>query len=305
MMSALTGCIKDNSNIKSLVIENPGIGFPYGANNKNDFIIRPSASAQQVAGLLLVTLEAAAPASSDIHITVADNSTALVNAYNSANGTAIQSLPRSLWSIPVELVIKSGDRYTLADITINNTAGINLNLQYAIGISITGASGGDKLADNLKNLFIVFGIQNIYDGKYSMKGQFYHPQLEPTFAPHNFGVELHSSGPASAVLYWPFGGGYYIPVTVGGVPTCCFASIELSLYIDPSTNKVIAQNTCPNCTGILEPIASYNNNTYNNRWDPVTKTIYAAFGYQLGPGGTIQFGTSRAWIDTLTYLGPR
>jgi|CXWL01.1.fsa_nt_gi hypothetical protein len=327
LMSLLTGCIKDNNNIKSLVIQNPGIGFPYGANNKNDFIIRPSASAQQVPGLLLVTLEAAAPASSDIHITVADNSTALVNAYNSANGTAIQPLPRALWSIPSQLIIKAGDQFVLGDITITNTLGLNANQQFAVGLTITAADGGNKIADNLKNLFIVFRIQNALDGKYRMKGEFYHPTVEPAFMPHDFTIELHTLYGNSASLYWPLssgysngynGFGYNTPYTInGGVPTWGFLGIYgLVLNTNPfnpnvNPNDIIVyHDTPPAYDAWFFRMDSCNGKLYHNRVDTVTKTIYIAFGYRLGYYPTSQTsyfvpGDSRAWIDTLTYIGPR
>lgn len=325
MMSLLSGCVKDNSNINGLILQNPGIGFPYGANNKNDFIIRPSASTQQVLGLLLVTLEAVAPASSDIHVTIADNSTTLVNTYNTANGTSIQPFPGSLWSIPSELIIKSGDRYTLEDITINSTTGLNLNLQYAIGISIAGASGGNKIADNLKNLFIVFRIQNELDGKFRMKGEFYHYMREPSFTPHDFAIELQTIAPYSNRLYWPLssgydngynGYGYNTPYTTnGGVPTWGhFYGLHLSRNpFNPNNNPndiTAFHQPPPGATWNIYPLDSCNGKTYHNRWDPATNIIYLAMGLNLGYNVSAQTryfvpGQSIAWIDTLTYLGPR
>jgi Domain of unknown function (DUF1735) len=305
LMSVLTGCIKDNSNIKGLVIQNPGIGFPFGANNKNDIIIRPATSSQKVSGLLLVTLEAAAAASSDIHISIADNSTALVNAYNLANGTAIQPLPGSLWSIPAELIIKSGDRYSLADITINNTSGINLSQQYAIGISITGVSGENKIAGNLKNLFIVFSIQNTMDGMYSAKGQFYHPTINPGFTSHSIIIELQTTGPNSVRAKWPVTG-YIVPYfDASGIPFVGLPFLELTLQRSQISNNILCYNSSPGTIVPWEPLLSYGNNIYNNRWDSAGGKFYLAWGWNIGPPGIFVPGTTRAWIDTLTYLGPR
>ena len=303
LMTSLGGCIKDNNNIKPLVIQNPGIGFPYGANNKNDIIIRPSSSPQQVPGLLLVTLEAAAAAFSDIHITIADNSTAMVNAYNAANGTAIQILPRSLWNIPSELIINAGDRFAMADITINNTSGINLNQQYAIGISITGASGGNKIANNLKDLFVVFRIQNALDGRYNARGESYHSAIAPFFIRHNLNLELHTSGPNSVKVFWPETG-YGVPIFGNsGTPTLN-SGIELSLFLKTPENSI----TCVKLDSVgvfIKHLIVHNGNTYNNRWDPSTGKVYAAWGYNIDSGGVFVPIATRAWIDTLTYLGPR
>ncbi|MEK7225555.1 MAG: DUF1735 domain-containing protein [Bacteroidota bacterium] len=298
-----TGCIKDSDNIQFVPLQNPGIGFPFGANNKNDFIIRPGTSAQQVSGLLFVNLEAADPAASDIRITVADNSAALVNAYNAANGTAIQPLPRSLWSIPAEIIIKKGERNAQADITIASTTGLNFNAQYAIGLRIASADGGNKIADNLSNLFVVFRIQNILDGRYNMRGEFTHPGSSPIFTPHNFNVELHTSGPNSVLVYWHTNS-YSVPLPPTA-PICCFVSQELSFFLNPVTNAIVCANTAVGGAVYYDQFGPYNGNTYNNRWDPATKTVYAAWGYNLLPGGIFAPNISRAWIDTLTYLGPR
>lgn len=320
-----TGCIKDSDSIHFEPLQNPGIGFPFGSNAKNDYILRPSASAQQVSGLLFVNLEANSAAASDIHITVADNSTALVNAYNAANGTAIQPLPVSLWNMPAQLVIKSGERSALADIIITNTLGLNYNAQYAIGIKIAAVDGGFKIANNLSNLFIVFRIQNIIDGRYRMKGQYYHPIVEPTFAAHDFTVELQSIYPYTVQLYWPLssgynngynGAGYNTPYTInGGVPSWGLV-YGLILNTNPfnpniSPNDIrVFHDTPPAYDAPFYPLDSCNGKTYHNRWDSATRTIYMAFGYWLGYNASTQTtyfipGASRAWIDTLTYLGPR
>lgn len=305
LLLSLGGCIKSDNNITGLDIKNPGIGFPNAANTKNDVIIRPATTAQQIPGLLIVTLEAAAAASSDIHVALADNSTAMVNAFNAANGTFIQALPRTLWSIPSELIINAGDRFAMTDITINNTSGINLNQQYAIGITITGASGGIKIADNLKNLFIVFRIQNALDGKYKMNGESYHPSIAPNFIRHNVNVELHTIGPNSVIVYWPVTG-YYLPVfDISGNPIPVgvgfpFPNMNLGYILNTPANTINCFNADPGGIIVFQQL-----NSYNNRWDTASGTIYSAFGYILGAGNIFIPGTSRAWIDTLTYLGPR
>lgn len=309
MAVAFTGCLKDKGfenytyGINDPDTQPPGVGFPFGSNAKNDYGLDVTASPQLVNGLVYVNLEAGNPASSAVNITISNNTTALVNAYNAANGTAIQALPTAIWSVPTTLTIASGGRNTQAPITVTNTTALNSNLQYAVGLTITAVSGGYKIADNLKNLLIVFSVKNKYDGKYTMRGQFYHPSLQPDFGPHVFSVELHTSGPNSVRLYWPLVGGYNTPLTSGGGPACCFASQELSLNVNPATDAATPVNTSPG--GLTyDPITTHNGNVYNNRWNDPTKVFYAAWGYFLGAGGTVGAG-SRAWIDTLTRTGPR
>jgi hypothetical protein len=238
-----------------------------------------------------------------VHVTLTNNTTALVAAYNAANGTAIQVLPTAIWSVPTALTIGAGSRNTQVAITVTNTTGLNANLQYAVGLTISAVDGGYKIAENLKNLFIVFSVKNQYDGKYTMRGQFYHPSLQPDFGPHTFSVEMHTAGPNTVRLYWPLVAGYNTPLTSGGGPACCFANQELDIDVNPGTNAALFYNPLPGPA--YSPVVTHNANIYNNRWDPATKTFYGAWGYSLGAGGTVALGASRAWIDTLIRTGPR
>lgn len=307
----LTGCLKDKGfdnqeyGINDPDTQPPGVGFPFGAKAKNDVGLNVSATTQVINDLVYVNLESGNAASSDINITLSVTSTDLVTAYNTANSTSILVLDPSRYNVATTMTIPAGQRNVQIPLNILNTVGLDANRTYAIGLTITGVNNNYTIAGNLKNLLIAFTIKNAYDGKYSMKGQFYHPSNDPAFSPHNFSVELHTSGPNSVRLYWPLVGDYNTPLTVNGGAACCLAAQELSFNINPATNAVTCVNTAVGATIVYDPILSYNGNNYNNRYDPVTKKIYAAFGYSLGAGNTVAFGASRAWIDTLTYTGPR
>jgi hypothetical protein len=307
----VAGCLKDKGfENNEYGINDPdkqpaGVGFPFGVKPKNDVGLDVSASAQTVNGLVFVNLESGNPAPQDVTVTLTDNTTALLAAYNSANGTNILAMPTNLYTIPATLVIPAGARNVQVPLVITNTTGLDANRQYAVGITISAVDGGYKIATNLDDLFIVFSVKNQYDGKYDMIGQFYHPSNEPGFLHHVFNVELQTSGPASVSVFWPLVGGYNTPLTVGGQPACCFAAQEFGIEFNPATNAAMAKNIAVGGTIVYDPILSYNGNTYNNRWDPVNKIVYLAFGYTLGPGGTVTIGASRAWIDTLVRTGPR
>ena len=313
---AFTGCLKDKGfdnnkyGINDPDTQPPGVGFPLATRAKNDWGLDVSGSPQTVSGLVYVNLESGKAASSDVHVALTNNTAALLAAYNTANGTSILPLPTALYTVPTALTIGAGSTNTQVNLIVSSTLTLNSSLQYAVGLTISSVDGGYKIAENLKNLFIVFGVKNQYDGKYTMKGQFYHPSNDPAFSPHSLTVEMHSSGPNSVRLYWPLVSGYNTPLTVNGSPACCFASQELSVNITPGTNAAAAQNTAVGATTAYLPMSGYNHPvlgplTFNNRWDPATKKIYLAFGYNLGPGGTFALGSSRAWIDTFTRTGPR
>ncbi|MBI5856540.1 MAG: DUF1735 domain-containing protein [Sphingobacteriales bacterium] len=312
---AVTGCLKDKGfdnhtyGINDPDTQPPGVGFPLGGKPKNDVGLDLSSSPQVINGLAFVNLESGNPASSDVHVTLSNNSTALVGAYNTANGTNIQVLPSATWSVPTALTIPAGGRNIEVPITVSTTAALNANLQYAIGLTITAVDGGYKIADNLKNLFIVISVKNKYDGKYTMVGRFYHPSVEPTFQQHvTFFVECHTTGPNSVDIYWPLIPGYNTPLSSGGLPACCFTNQTLGLQINPATNVVTCVNSHPSA-GIsysqITSSGSFGFPVFNpSMWDDVNKRFNISFGYSL-TGGTVVAGVSRAWIETLTRTGPR
>lgn len=309
---AFTGCLKDKGfdnhtyGINDPDTQKPGVGFPFGSNARNDFGLDVKATPQSVTGLAVVNLEAGNPAKSSVNVTVSNNTTALLNAYNTANGTAILALPTAIFSFPSPAIIDVGGRYVDLPISISNTTGLDPNKQYAVGLTITAVDGGYNIASNLKDLFIVFSVKNKYDGKYTMVGRFYHPSNDPAFSPHNLTIECHTAGPDDVKVYWPLVAGYNTPLTVNGSPACCFASQTLGLHVNPATNNVLVYNADPTGTVVYDQMTSAPYPVYNpNRWDDTNKKFLLSWGYSLGGGGSFVLGTSRAWIDVLTRTGPR
>lgn len=317
MALLFTGCLKDKGfengtyGINDPDTQPPGVGFPFGSKAKNDYGLDVSASTQVVNNLVYVNLESGTAASADVNVTLANNSAAMVSAYNSANGltgtSQILVMPASLYNVATTVKIPSGGRNATIPINVTNTTTLDANRLYGVGLTISGVDGGYKIAENLKNLFVVFSVKNQYDGKYQMKGRFYHPSNDPAFSRHTLNVELHTTGPSSVNLYWPLVSGYNTPLTVNGSPACCFASQTLGIQVNPTTNAATAFNADPTGSVVYSPIAYYPTpaTPLNNRWDPATKTFYLAWGYNLGPGNTFVLGTSRAWVDTLIRTGPR
>lgn len=315
MAVAFTGCLKDKGfdnhtyGINDPDTQPPGVGFPYGSNAKNDFGLDAGSTVNQdVTGLLYVNLESGNPASSAVHVTLSNNTTALVAAYNAANGTAIQALPTAIYSFPTSLTINAGGRNAQGVLTVTNTTALNPNVQYAVGITISAVDGGYKIADNLKNLFIVFGIKNQFDGRYNVRGRFHHPSLSNPPIAFTAQVEMWTTGPNSVKMYWPALGGFYSPFSTGPAQAnTAFTVQEPKFTVNLTTNKVVVNND--DATGSVYAMSAtgFGALPYDHRWDPATKTIYASWGYNLGAGGA--FGgngsASRMWEDTLIRTGPR
>lgn len=312
---AFTGCLKDKGfdnytyGINDPDTQPPGVGFPFGSKPKNDWGLDVTGSTQAVTGLVYVNLEAGALPKSAINITLTNNTTALLSAYNAANGTSILAMPTAIWNVATSLTIPAGGRNVEVPLNVTSTLTLDASKQYAVGLTISSVDGGYKIADNLNDLFIVFSIKNKYDGKYTMTGRFYHPSVEPTMnPPFSFSVECHTAGPDDVNVYWPLYGGFYTPLSSGGGPICCFTAQTLSFKVLPG-NNVLVYNGDPAGTIVYSQLANtgaFGYPVHNpSVWDDAAKQFRVSFGYNLGAGGSLTSGVSRAWVTTLTRTGPR
>ncbi|MEI9911736.1 MAG: hypothetical protein WDO71_20040 [Bacteroidota bacterium] len=179
---------------------------------------------------------------------------------------------------------------------------------YGIGLTIKSVDQGYIVAANLKDIVFAFNIKNQYDGKYSIKGKFYHPSYP--YIPFATTVEMHTSGPNSVKMYWPAADDYANPWSTGSALTW-FDLQDPDFTINPATNAVTVQNVSAGAVTFYVMGQGFDNLGYNSRYEltPVPpnttpKTIYACYGYNA-PGGVFAAGTTRMWIDTLVYTGPR
>ncbi len=307
-----TSCLKDKGfdnyeyGINDPDTQAPGVGFSFGANAKNDYGLDVKSTPQVVNGLTNVNMLTGVVPSNDVNVTLTNNTTTMLAAYNSANGTAILALPTALYTVPATLVVPAGSRFNDAPITVSNTTTLDPNKQYAVGLTISAVDGGYNIAGNMKNLFIIFGVKNQYDGTYTLNGMFHHPVGANPPANFTGTVQMHTSGPNSVKMYVPLFGGYYSLMIYGGGLNA-FGSQEPNFTVNQVTNKVTVQNVAAGATTFYDMGLGFNNAGYDSRWDPSTKTMYACWGYNLGAGGT--FGgngsAARLWLDTLIRTGPR
>lgn len=307
---AMTGCLKDKGfennqyGINDPDTQPPGVGFPLAANAKNGVGVDVTGSVQSINGIVYVNLESGSAAPADIHITLTNTTAAQVTAYNTANGTTIVPLPPAVYTVGTSLTIPAGGRNVQVPINISSTLALDPNQSYAVGLTITGVDGGYKIASNLKDLFIVIGVKNAYDGKYSLHGQNYHPSAAPTFPSFVTPVELWTTGPNTVKIYWPLAAAFASPAILNG-GFSYFSVQEPEITVNTATNKVTVQNVAAGASTFYTMGKGFNNAGYNHRWDPATKTIYAMWGYSLTAGGDFVLGTSRAWTDTLIRTGSR
>lgn len=305
----LTGCLKDKGfdnhqyGINDPDTQPGGVGFPLGAKAINSYGLNVSGTTQVVNDLVYVNLESGSAAPADILVTLAINS-ALITAYNTANGTNIQILSPVLFNIPtLTLTIPKGQRNVQVPINIPSTLTLDPNLLYGVGLTITAVSGNFKIASNLQNLLVQFSIKNKYDGKYNLKGVH---NRSPYLFNYNLTVSMITTGPSSVAMYLPAPfNDYGQPIgTAPGVVSWYGNAVSPNFNFDPSGSGPSGSDLCTGVTlqvgsavtlamvtsdAVLGPIV--------NRCEQPTKKMYLTFQYN---GNNL-----RRFYDTLTYIGPR
>jgi len=230
----------------------------------------------------LLTIERSVTRPSDLtaslNFKVAKKS-ALISDYNTAHSASFIELPAAAYTLSEDLnnlVFNTGEFIKKIKIRIDKSQ-LNLSNQYALGFTISEVGTGANIS-SLKNALFSIGIKNQYDGKYILKGGFYHPTQSPGYDPFTVNVEMHTSGPNSIKMYVPDFGGYYHPGLFAGVLNA-FGAQEPGYTINTTTNAVTVQNAFSGATTFYMMAPGY-----NSRYDPATKTIFARFGYNYSAG---------------------
>lgn len=215
-----------------------------------------------------VEYDGAGTAPSDITVNLAlDN--ALLNQYNTDNGTSYVVPPTSVYSIPSSVVIKKGTRFASAEAKITNNSSFDFNKAYAIPVAITSTSNNAPVSANFGKAVYSFGVRNIYDGVYAVLSGTVTRYTAP-------GV------PANDALSGSVAGNPDVTLTTVGATTVEIGNLQwagaqggvggignLRVTVDPATNLVtmssLGNTTLTNWAG------------HQNKYDPATKTFYLAF----------------------------
>lgn len=189
--------------------------------------------------------------------------------------------PTSVYTIPSSVVIKKGTHQTSIQATITISSDFDFNESYALPVTIKSVSYG-TISSNFGTAFYSFGGRNQYDGVYKMKGYVSHPTSAytgPFVAPE---VEFSTVGATAIVMEaQPF-----------------FNNGSLSYFGVYPVFTVNADNsvTLSNLPdGGMAP--SVSDPTYNNRYDPSTKTFYISYSYNAT--------APRIIYDTCEYVRAR
>jgi hypothetical protein len=295
----LTGCLKDKGfdnheyGINDPDTQPPGVGFPLAAKGKNTVGLNVEGTTQVVDDIVYINLNSGSPAPSDINITLTVNND-IIDDYNAANGTNIQILDPSLYTVSTSLTIPAGARNIQVPITVPSTLSLDPNKSYAVGLTISTVSGNYKIAENMKNLLVEFTIKNKYDGKYRLRG--YHNRTPYTF-PYDTEIHMVTAGPNAVAFYWPLAGSVGHPIGVGPNNAMSWygATVAPVVVFDLNTNLV---TNVYNSDPAGPPITMFTGaGSRISKWDPVTRAMTVDWNYNNN--------SLRAFFDDLTYIGPR
>ena len=257
-------------------------------------------------------------------VTVKDDTTAL-NLYNDSlvarGGTAFVYLPSNVYTIVSATPKTGGDGgiYTLTfapgefakpiEIALPDATVLDPSTKYALAFTISTADAGGVVS-YLRSVIVTIGAKNAYDGKYNLMGQFYHPSRSPDYHHNDWNVEMWTVGGDAVEMWSPdfqdFVHPFYDITSSNPGNINAFGGQSPRYTVNSVTNKVIVDNYYTGAATFYQMGLGYDNAGYDSHWDPATKTMYACFGYGLGPNGEFApNGAAREWIDTLKYLGPR
>ncbi len=283
-----TSCLKDKGfedgtyGINDPDTQPPGVGFPLGTKTQA-FGLNVSASLQAVDGFVYVNLLTGNAATSDVHVTLVNNTTAAVAAYNTANnltGTSqVLALPTSVYNVGTSVTIPAGARTAQIPINVSSTISLDPSRTYALGVTITSVDGGYVIASNMKNLFILFSIKNRLDGHYEITGA----ALRAGDAALTGSVGVYERDLATAganSVQWV--GSVYWGSQASQLP----GGYEPLITVDPVTN-LITNITSVSGIYMTAPIVRTDIVGSTQRYDPATKTLYFEFTYGGGPSSRL------------------
>lgn len=286
------------------VAEVKAVAFPLAASSPVLGSINSQTTSQEFQ-LPNITLEQEGNATSDVTVTVALKNSLVDDANAADPSLGLTILPATDYTVSTtSVVIPAGSKFSDAlKLIIPNSATLDPTATYALGFTITAVSSGYTIAANQKELVVGFSIKNKYDGVYTMKIQSrgwaaygISDDPEPSYEyPEDF--DFITVGASSNSILSNYRGDNLLPAfSTGGGPTAFGATTPLFVF-DASDKLIDVRNTTPDdgrgraCE--LNPAVT------DSRYDPATKTVYAAFIMKQN-GRPNQY-----FYDTLTFTHER
>ncbi len=224
---------------------------------------------------------------------VIEEDATLVDDYNDVHGTTYETLAPNVYTIDAANP-KSGNDWTVTMgpgefakpmiITVPNALNIDLTKTYAFGFRIKSVDQNGKISAEYQTAVVEIGVKNDWDGIYTVTGEAWRndpaSNLQGPWGPVD--RIFATAGPTTlqweGSVPWANGSGSALP-----------AGYEPTITLNPATNTLTLSS--PGNFITLDP-------TYNNRYDPATRTFHFRFYWGAGPGSRLQTIAAK-------YKGPR
>lgn len=307
VITAETGCLKDKGyeaqEYGIQIQSKKGVAFPLSSKSPVTVGVAASATPVTIPGPN-ITLEQEGNAASDVHITIAQKPTLVTDA-------GLTPLPAgSITVSTLAPIITAGAKLTDGiTFTFPNSAALDPNLEYGIGLTITAVDNNYTIAANQKDVLYKFTVKNKYDGNYGLRikttgwaAYGISDNLPGTWPsnPDGTSIGLVTGGPNSVRFFDYYGFGDYIQVafTTGNTGATGFGATAPRFIFDLATDRLTnVINDLPDDG--RGRVFQMNAAVTDSRYDPAAKKIYAAYILK-------QTGRPDQFIyDTLTYKGPR
>jgi len=135
-------------------------------------------------------------------VKLAKNS-ALIDAYNTANGTGYIEVPADAYSLLSDIssvAFQPGEAVKEIKISVDQSK-LDLSQQYALGFSISDAGTNAVAVGSLKDGLYAIGVKNKYDGHYQVTGTMTDFANANLTGAYPLDVFLVTSGPTSVYMY--------------------------------------------------------------------------------------------------------
>ncbi|MGQ9619784.1 MAG: DUF1735 domain-containing protein [Bacteroidales bacterium] len=274
-------------------------------------------STEQRAVLFEVRRDAHSEAAlSSLTTVVLQKDDALLDAYNTKNGTAFIPLPESLGiTIPaadangkVTLEFVAGDFTKGLVVKVPDATQFDFAEQYGLAYKILSVSGTGKISEAISTEVVVqVLVKNKYDGVYTVTAL--SPMVDVLNANltgyYPFTYKLETSGSHSCLCFDSEIWGDYMHPIMSGSNISGYGSFGLEVFFDPSGNGDIINlmnpwGNPPSSTRmpVLDPSGV-------NKWDPVTHDIQIKY-WMIQPSLIPDPPHIRVYFDEYwTYKGPR
>ena len=221
----------------------------------------------------------------------------LIADYDSANNAAFIELPAGSYTLLDDInniTFPAGEAVKEIKISVTQSM-LDLSQAYALGVTLTDAGGG-AVNTTLSNAVYSIGVKNPYEAYYKTTGFVFHPSSPRALDDTKYLVTIGATK-CLAPLADLYGSGYYFQFDVDA--SNALINWDATPVTPPSSGFMTADNPGAVDYGAAAPevpgTAPWVQSTYNNTYDPATRTFWMHYGY--GGGATSQTGFTRQFYE--------